>query len=217
MVGWFVTPIPAGAHATSQGWRWSYYALAIALTGMTVLFVLAFEETKYIRPAGVRRPESFPGPRGEAGVTDEPADPSSKKTGELGLKHLQSTREAEVVPSWNTCRQRMRLTTTTDESLVQILIAPSHVIWLPHVLFTALQFGFNVSWLVFIIIMNLIFFSAPSYNFYAAGIGCMLHIPMIIWGKALRVRFQDQYWRAVERSVRGFMLRGSRRLTAARR
>lgn len=178
MIGSFVCPIPAGAIAATEGWRWSYYALSIALTGLTIIFIFAFEETKYIR----RPTTTTVGPSDhEAGTDTKESDPPSpgaaqderKESNPLDVCTSARETSTEAVPALNTYWQRMRLITPTDESLWEILIAPLRVIFFPHVLYPAIQFSFTVSWLVLLVIMSSIFFSSPPYNFTTAGIGYM--------------------------------------------
>lgn len=197
MIGSFVSPIPAGAHAAVQGWRWSYYALSIALTALTVIFVFGFEETKYVRPTTPIRNAA------NLQLTDETntgADGSSvigtvreETYKEHNLETCESRLEAEAVSVPNTYRQRMRLITPTDESLWKLFIAPLSIIFYPHVLFTAVQFTFSVAWLVLMVVMNSIFFSSPPYNFNTAGVAYMNIGPFIgsIFGSLYGGPFSD--------------------------
>lgn len=79
----------------------------------------------------------------------------------------------------NTWRQRLRFTTPTPESLPRLFVIPLHVITLPHVFFTALQFASGVCWLVLYMSVVSIIFAQPPYNFTTFGIGCMTLGPFV--------------------------------------
>ncbi|KAK0374084.1 major facilitator superfamily transporter [Colletotrichum limetticola] len=168
MAGSFLTPLAAGSQAVTQGWRWSYYALSISLTVLFFMFVFLYEETKYI-------PISL----GESDLTDDNspiggndmAKVRSLDKGGLELNYMRSN-PATNVPL-NSYRERMRLLTPTSESLLRVFILPLHVITLPHVMFTALQFASGVCWLVLFMSVVSVVFSAPPYNFNTAAIGYM--------------------------------------------
>lgn len=171
MIGSYVTPIAAGAIAASEGWRWAYYALSISLTILLLLFIVGFEETKYSRPTLVI---DSVGPHNEDGLEDvdrKHDDDDQEKDSQIYSEAFQD--QGGNAPKLNTYWERMRLVTPTNESLFAILIAPFRVIFLPHILFTALQFSFVVAWLVLTVIMNSIFFSSPPYSFNTAGVGYM--------------------------------------------
>ncbi|KAM5354096.1 hypothetical protein ACJ41O_000746 [Fusarium nematophilum] len=190
MVGSFLTPLAAGSQAAEQGWRWSYYALSIALTILFLVFLLCFEETKYV-PISV----------GEtAGNTSSPVvslpldrkdskDDLDKGDGDL----VTVTSRIDTTIPLNTWRQRLRLSTPTPESLPRLFVMPLHVITLPHVMFTALQFASGVAWLVLFMQVVSVVFSQPPYNFTTAGIGYMTLGPFVgnIFGSIYGGPFAD--------------------------
>ncbi|KAM0430880.1 hypothetical protein ACHAPT_005512 [Fusarium lateritium] len=176
MVGAFLTPLAAGSQAAEQGWRWSYYALSIALTALFVMFLLLFEETKFV-PVSV-------------GKVDTLAS-SAVTSSDLSRKHCKDdidetdrdatttvTRIESTIPI-NTWRQRLRFTTPTPESLLRLFTIPLHVITLPHVFFTALQFASGICWLVLHMSVVSIVFAQPPYSFTTAGIGYMTLGPFV--------------------------------------
>lgn len=178
MIGSFLAPIAGGAQAATQGWRWSYYALAIALTCVSFIFIFCYEETKYVPISNGQR---------EGGPIQTSVDgeaPEKEKLPEgADLTIVASTAMAEPAPPLNTYRQRMRLITKTDESLWKLFVMPLSVITLPHVLFTALQFASAIAWLVLFMPAVSVIFSAPPYSFTTAGVGYMTLGPFV--GNAL--------------------------------
>ncbi|CCF35299.1 hypothetical protein CH063_01278, partial [Colletotrichum higginsianum] len=75
--------------------------------------------------------------------------------------------------------ERMRLLTTTSGSLSRVLILPLHVITLPKVVFTTIQFASGVCWLV--LLMSVVFVAslALPYNFDTQSAGFMVLGPFI--------------------------------------
>ncbi|KAF9878331.1 MFS transporter [Colletotrichum karsti] len=188
MVGSFLTPLAAGSQAVAQGWRWSYYALSIALTVLFVMFVFLYEETKYV-PVTVGERQAF-----ESGTPEFENDLTKTKSMEKNGLELNYT-QSNITPSLplNTYRERMRLVTPTSESLVRVFVLPLHVITLPHVMFTALQFASGVCWLVLFMSVVSVVFSAPPYNFDTASIGYMTLGPFVgnIFGSLYGGPFAD--------------------------
>ncbi|KAH6876545.1 major facilitator superfamily domain-containing protein [Thelonectria olida] len=167
MIGSFLTPMAAGSQAAKQGWRWSQYALSIALTILCLLMVLIFEETKYV-PVTVSREEANTAPSTPNGEDD-------KKTSGTQAVTISTNVEQPL----NTWRERLRFVTPTPESLFKLFMMPLRVITLPHVFFTALQFASGVCWLVLFMTVISIVFSMPPYNFNTAGIGYMALGPFV--------------------------------------
>ncbi|KAF5986294.1 major facilitator superfamily transporter [Fusarium coicis] len=181
MVGSFLTPMAAGTQAANQGWRWSYYTLSIFLTILFVVFIFAFEETKYI-PVSVGEAEND-----DAGSVHDPTTKDIDSKNKIGSELVTVGTHTDPTIHMNSYRQCMRLTTTTSESLPDLFVMPFHVITLPHVMFTALQFASGVCWLVIFMQIISIVFSAPPYNFTTAGIGYMALGPFVgnIFGSIL--------------------------------
>ncbi|KAK2011933.1 major facilitator superfamily transporter [Colletotrichum eremochloae] len=168
MVGSFLTPIAAGAQAVAQGWRWSYYSLSIAMTILSVMFAFLYEETKYIPVTmGEHEMSDFTSPQDKSDLSKI----KSLTESVVELKSMQS--HATTTPRAHTYRERMRLVTPTSESLIKLFVLPLHVITLPHVMFTAIQFASGVCWLVLFMSVIAIVFAAPPYNFDPAAIGLM--------------------------------------------
>lgn len=186
MIGSFLAPMAGGAQAATQGWRWSYSTLAIVLTLILFVFAFAFEETKYIPPISPATASAVGGTAIEVKANHEEeakgrdsGDKEAADTKDLDIKASQSHTLGEVTPPLSTYKQRMRLLTTTNESLFHVFVAPAKVFFFPHVLFTALQFASGVCWLVLLLLMTSILFSAPPYNFDTGGVGLMALGPFV--------------------------------------
>lgn len=186
--GSFLTPMIAGYQASISGWRQSYFALAISLTVLSIVFIPLFEETKYT-------------PVIENGIVDQRQQVEAH-TIDLPLVTLENeTPKAEAVegchhsdlhavhiisddgglfqrPS-NSWRQRIRLFTPTYEPILKTAYYPLFTICFPHVLFTAVQFSSAVCWLVVLSSMISIIFAAPPYNFDSAALSYMFAGPFI--------------------------------------
>ncbi|KAH7172913.1 major facilitator superfamily domain-containing protein [Fusarium sp. MPI-SDFR-AT-0072] len=173
MVGSFLAPMAAGTQAANQGWRWSYYTLSICLTILFVVFIFAFEETKYI-PVSVGEADN-----GDACSEHNPTEKDIDSKNMVGNDLVTVATHTDPTIPMNSYRQCMRLTTTTSESLPRLFMMPFHVITLPHVMFTALQFASGVCWLVIFMQIISIVFSAPPYSFTTAGIGYMALGPFV--------------------------------------
>ncbi|KAM6511099.1 hypothetical protein FALCPG4_016102 [Fusarium falciforme] len=161
IVGSFLTPIPAGAQALHQGWRWSYYALSISLTILSVLFVVAYEETKYV-PAieGVRE-----------GEQDDLFLKADMMTKGANLARSRSVPEQQQPVPLKAYSERLAWLTTTGESLWNLFYFPFLASGLPHVAFASLQYASGVTWLVIQASILSMTFSAPPYNFTTASLG----------------------------------------------
>ncbi|KAI1874387.1 hypothetical protein JX265_004595 [Neoarthrinium moseri] len=174
--GSFLCPLAAGAQAATQGWRFSYYALSICLTILFVAFCFLYEETKYV-------PVNIGSVQVATHSIEDDQEAKTDATSQDKLSPLNRTRSQSISspPTYqtHTYSQRMRLWTPTDESLWKVFILPLHVITLPHVMFTALQFASGVAWLVLLMAMTSVIFSAPPYNFDTSGVGYMTLGPFV--------------------------------------
>ncbi|CAJ0554408.1 Ff.00g129210.m01.CDS01 [Fusarium sp. VM40] len=187
MVGAFLAPMAAGVQASTQGWRWSYYTLSICLTVLFFVFLVAFEETKYI-PVSVGQTEGVE-VSSEHSNSKEDLDEKKKMEGDVATIATQT----EPTIPMNSYRQRLRFITKTNESLPRLFMMPLYVITLPHVMFTALQFASGVCWLVIFMQVTSIVFSAPPYLFTTAGVGYMALGPFVgnIFGSIYGGSFAD--------------------------
>ncbi|KAF4966919.1 hypothetical protein FSARC_5452 [Fusarium sarcochroum] len=172
MFGTFLTPLLAGVQAQNQSWRASYRTLGICLFVLLILFIFTFEETKYIPvlEAGGPQPSQTQANIPEVGASTESTGDEVKTTLD-SVPTGESIHEAPPRPK--TYRERMRFLTPTSESLWHLFAFPLHVIWLPHILFTALQYAAGIIWLSVMAAMTSRIFSAPPYNFNTAQLGYM--------------------------------------------
>ncbi|MBH1945639.1 hypothetical protein I5L01_15590, partial [Erythrobacter sp. YJ-T3-07] len=151
MMGSFLTPMIAGYQASITGWRDSYFALAITLTILTVIFFPLFEETKYVPIANnqdtVLRASHMASTQHPLSGNEQNSSEKDIKTANLDTDpELQASRVASntmgtALPGPNSWRQRLRFLTPTDEPLLKTAYYPLYTACLPHVVFTAVQFA----------------------------------------------------------------------------
>ncbi|KAH8698741.1 putative MFS transporter [Talaromyces proteolyticus] len=189
MIGSFLTPMAAGAQATNQGWRWSYYTMSIFTGVIFLLFVLFYEETKYSRVI-----DGIPAPNDtiyDAQLSNSPHPESAKfdKTGRdpqvvdtATVPIRQSSRDHEVdqsipIKPWRT---RLALITPTSEPIWSYFYRPFLILLrFPTVLFTGLQYASGIVWLTIMSSVLALVFPLPPYNFSPAQVGYMSSGPFI--------------------------------------
>ncbi|KAJ0330135.1 hypothetical protein COL922a_012542, partial [Colletotrichum nupharicola] len=185
MIGNFLAPTLAGIQAASMGWRWAYYTVGIILTILFLLFLFFFEETKYVLVSvGVSTVEDPD--------LEETQNKLRKSKSNATAPHLANDRQLpekyedqgieQVGPQIllpNKYRQRMCLSTPTEESLLSSYIAHFKMAVFPHVVFSAIQCANAMAFLVLLTSINSIMFAAPQYDFSTAGVGLMLIGPFI--------------------------------------
>lgn len=204
LAGNFLSPMLAGVHATSSGWRWVYYTLSI-FTGLIMLaFIFLYEETKYI-PFHVGQPTSRvldtqndndphleekgstvttkASPRHEEPTatirTDAPAE-TRKPEETTAISHTDTRGEINHSIPMLTWRQRLSWTRTTDDSLWELFVRPIQIMWrIPIATFAAFQYAVALCWLVnMIVVLNMVFPYEP-YNFTPAQVGYMCVGPFL--------------------------------------
>ncbi|PWI71494.1 hypothetical protein PCL_11588 [Purpureocillium lilacinum] len=168
LAGSFLTPMAAGVQAVEQGWRASYRALAIVMTILAVLFIVAFEETKF----------EWTVFQGVAAETEEATHAELTLDEKDGISMHGDGETGSERPSFPRYL-RLQLFSTSNESLWRSYYQPAYACWLPHVIFASLQFASGVCWLVFMSSMISILFTAPPYNFDAAEVGYMFAGPCV--------------------------------------
>ncbi|RDA85415.1 hypothetical protein CP532_1521 [Ophiocordyceps camponoti-leonardi (nom. inval.)] len=165
MTGSFLTPMAAGAQGIKDGWRVSYATLAAAMTALTLIFFVALEETKFSRPIA-----------GEKSISEDKASMYKMES----FESEPATIEPPVVKKRGFFQSaRLQFITKTDESLWKIFYYPVLSFWFPQVVFASIQLGSSICWLVTMASMISIVFSAPPYNFDAAGLGFMYAGPCV--------------------------------------
>ncbi|KAM4056009.1 major facilitator superfamily protein [Hirsutella rhossiliensis] len=171
MAGSFLTPMAAGIQGITSGWRASFASLATSMSILTVVFIVALEETKFV-PA-VRQTS-----------LDDQDSMYRMDSAESDLKALAAVTELERGSQDDPMSQppskpsflrgaRLQLITKTDESLWKVFYFPIYSWWFPHVVFSWLQLGSSICWLVVMASVLTIVFSEPPYSFDAAGLGYM--------------------------------------------
>lgn len=167
LAGTFLMPMAAGAQAVESGWRSSYLTLAAILTGLSVVLIFVFEETKFV-------PEATP---------EADAISIHEAYAEEGMDSKSSIASASLSqPRCSTFRaylHSMRFLTPTNESIPQATYAPVLTAGLPHVMFNSLQLASGICWLVVLSSMTSVIFSAPPYNFDPAAVGYMFGGPCV--------------------------------------
>ncbi|KAL1852147.1 hypothetical protein VTK73DRAFT_9269 [Phialemonium thermophilum] len=186
MIGSFLTPMAAGVQAQNEGWRWSYYTLAIFLTVLFVVCCFAYEETKYVVPdaSGASDHDAAAAAAAAAGpqksdAQEERHDGEDAKSQRLEPHTSPASDHQRRPPPLKTYRQRLRLITKTPEPFWKLLYFPVYVAFLPHVFFTSLQYAAGVAWLVISSATIAMVLPFPPYNFGPAAIGYMGVAPFI--------------------------------------
>lgn len=168
MAGSFLTPMAAGIQGIASGWRVSFASLATSMSILTVFFIVALEETKFVPTV---RQTSL-------GNQDSLYRIESDLKGRASVVELERGPQGDAMfrpAKKRSCLRgaRLQLITKTDESLWKVFYFPIHSWWFPHVVFSWLQLGSSICWLVVMGSVLAIVFSAPPYNFDAAGLGYM--------------------------------------------
>ncbi|PHH93369.1 hypothetical protein CDD83_5923 [Cordyceps sp. RAO-2017] len=160
--GAFLAPMAAGIHASISGWRSSYFLLGYFMIILLVLFILTFEETKYV-PAPSGTTKDYYGADSKLGSIEYEASVRDK------------IRQRPPFPRY----LRLQLITRTNESLWKTFFYPIHAIWYPHIIFTYLEFASGVCWFVVVSSIAAIVFARPPYSFNPAQVGLMFGGPLI--------------------------------------
>lgn len=167
----------AGTQATKQGWRWSYHTMGIFNAILFVLFVIMYEETKYI--------PVLTGQASTASGEEEDLDPQNKvdrKDSKVIISgepdHLRQ--ELDLTIPRSSWRKRLALITPTPEPIWPHFYHPFHVlVRFPTVMFTAIQYAAGIIWLTIMSNVLSLVFPLPPYNFTPEQIGFMSLGPFI--------------------------------------
>ncbi|CAL5873661.1 uncharacterized protein PFLUO_LOCUS7943 [Penicillium psychrofluorescens] len=185
MIGSFLTPMAAGVQATAQGWRWSYRTMGIFNAILMVIFLVAYEETKYV-PVLTGQVHS--------GSSDDDLSDTAKDLDQQAFRTKAQAdtktsipvepnnlhRELDLTIPHNSWRKRLALVTATPEPIWPHYYRPFYVlICFPPVMFAALQYAAGVIWLTITAnVLSLVFPLAP-YHFTPEQIGFMSLGPFI--------------------------------------
>lgn len=181
----FLTPMAAGVQATAQGWRWSYRTMGIFNAILMVIFLVAYEETKYV-PVLTGQVHS--------GSSDDDLSDTAKDLDQQAFRTKAQAdtktsipvepnnlhRELDLTIPHNSWRKRLALVTATPEPIWPHYYRPFYVlICFPPVMFAALQYAAGVIWLTITAnVLSLVFPLAP-YHFTPEQIGFMSLGPFI--------------------------------------
>ncbi|KAF5004857.1 hypothetical protein FDECE_8639 [Fusarium decemcellulare] len=176
MIGSFLSSIIAGYMAADGNWRLCYWVTFAVEAVLLVYFCLFFEESKYIPRIEARTLESpqnisVSSNKKDTSSASENAEQSiaiTPQASNTGAHHINSN-----IPllSW---RQRMRLVTKTDQSLLDIAWTSAVILFrFPVVMYTALQYAFCLCWISAQASLVSIVFTQPPYNFGTVGVGNM--------------------------------------------
>lgn len=175
----FLTPMAAGAQATRHGWRSSYQTMGIFNIVVLLLFIVMYEETKFV-PLLV----------GETSIADgeDTVDAKSPRTTDLQTESItvpsvtEQARSHHILDLTIPCRswrQRLALATPTPEPLWPHFYRPFGVLIFPAVAFAALQYAAGVVWLTVLSNILSLTFPLPPYLFSPEQIGYTSAGPLI--------------------------------------
>ncbi|PFH58102.1 hypothetical protein XA68_14147 [Ophiocordyceps unilateralis] len=150
----------AGAQTLYSGWRSSYLTVACFMTALTLLFLVSFEETKFVPP---------PQQNSDIDFSD---GASVRKDNTMEFVSTMPV-ESSVPTSTQRSRLRLQLITKTNESILRDMYYPVLTAWYPQVVFTYIEFASGVTWVVITSLMTSIIFSKPPYNFNSLQVGFM--------------------------------------------
>lgn len=182
----FLTPIAAGTQAVNQGWRWSYYTLSIFNAVLLLLFVIGYEETKYIKvvdgneTSNEQNDTSAQQSATRVTSTQKSRDPQVMSKTDLPFGPSVGHHELDYSIPMNSWRKRLALFTPSCEPLWPHYYRPFYIlIRFPTVLYTGLQYAAGVVWLTVMVTMFALVFPLPPYNFNPAQIGYLGIGPLI--------------------------------------
>jgi hypothetical protein len=142
-----------------------------------VIFVFAFEETKY---TGHLIGAVFEEPQVESAelVSNPEAVGNAKKRDEM--VEASQTRSQELDHTPKTYRQRMRLVTPTPENLLKVTFRPVEALFcLPGIAYGAVLYGTTLAWVACFISIQSIYMPYPPWNFNTTKIGLLFLAPFI--------------------------------------
>ncbi|EKG10849.1 Major facilitator superfamily [Macrophomina phaseolina MS6] len=187
--GTFLAPVVAGISAVNQGWRWIWWWTAILLGANLVMFVFAYEESKYtpvLTSIAANQSENigYPAPKVK-----------SQKTGAKLTEESTDGEESPDAEPWplprKSSRQRFALVTRTpgDPVSVRQMIVRFVVVLFkfPAASYTALVYASLLAWFSVILTTLSTYFTLPPYNFDSMQIG-LLNLPPFI-GSAIGLVF----------------------------
>ncbi|RDA84773.1 hypothetical protein CP532_1008 [Ophiocordyceps camponoti-leonardi (nom. inval.)] len=181
-MGTSLSPLAAGAQAKEYGWRSSFKTLAAIMTGITTLFCLFFEETKFVPPRDSRRHK-----HDEYDEKNERIEVLSSSSSSSTNNMERFDEERKTAKENNNNKKgsryphnmRLQLVTPTNESLLKTLVEPLQACHMPHVIVTGLLFGLGLAYVVILGSMKAIIFPEAPYNFDPRQLGLLQLGPLI--------------------------------------
>ncbi|EFY97710.1 Major facilitator superfamily transporter [Metarhizium robertsii ARSEF 23] len=185
-VGAFLGPVAAGYIVDSQGWRWMWWWCVIFFGVNLLLVVFFFEESKYVG-AIQGQPVADTASIRDVVKTDtdsrhveEKAYKSDFRISEDDVQRTESRSYIDGSIPMKSYRERMRLVTRTDESILRHMHEPFPVLFtFPAVAFTAITYGSMLAVFAILVSVQAIYLFSPPYNFSAAGVGLMNIAPFV--------------------------------------
>ncbi|KAJ5996297.1 hypothetical protein N7522_007957 [Penicillium canescens] len=186
MIGSFLTPMAAGAQATSQGWRMSYQTMGVFNVVLFLCFCFLYEETKYV-PLFTGRTSNTEEEDEETEVYSQHKKKQQNKgdTTTAGQKIKSATEPSaghhhlDLTIPHNSWKKRLALVTPTPEPIWPHFYRPFCVFIFPAVAFAALQYAAGVVWLTVLSNVLSLTFPLPPYSFTPEQIGFTSAGPLI--------------------------------------
>ncbi|KAF5694101.1 hypothetical protein FDENT_1405 [Fusarium denticulatum] len=176
MIGSFLSPVIAGYMAANGNWRLCYWITTAVDGALLLYFCFFFEESKYIPRLEAQQlssevPTPIPATKKDNISETQTGEMSTCVTLETSIAPLHRINSDIPLLTW---RQRMRLVTKTDESLLGIVrTAVVTLFRFPAVMYTALTYAFCLCWISAQASIISIVFTQPPYNFGTVGVGNM--------------------------------------------
>ncbi|KIW05911.1 hypothetical protein, variant [Verruconis gallopava] len=192
-IGNYLAPVAGGYIAiSSQGWRWSFWYLAIFQGIISVLLIFFLEETQYVPDDGINAQV----PSGRNASIDASAEEKSAKEKqdeidegivlEIGSNKITSRRRLVEIDTTIPMRSRGRryamytLTSVSHYSWARHLYQPFALLYyFPAVAFAALQWAFCLAALSIVAVSTSNIYPYAPYNFSAADVGNLNIAPAI--------------------------------------
>ena len=171
-VGAFIGPVVMGYAVQNEGWRWMWKITAILIGIDLAVSLVCFEETKYI-------------PYYHGHVVEQPGNSprrdSNLKSSESQMEPTDTQPSVEVTAyKPTTYRQRLALTTPTDEPILRHFYQPITILFtIPGVAYAAVTYGTMLAWISMISSAVAYYPGLPPYNLTPNQIGLLSLGPFV--------------------------------------
>lgn len=178
----FLTPVAAGAQAQHSGWRWSYWALAIASSAIFLLFLCFFEESKYLPVLNASATTGQAGSASNAGVDAHVPEieyyiANPTKALEDAPNHVAQLSQSGMEqgsPPMQKRIKRLRLISPSNENLWATFLKPLKVLVLfPAITYTAVLYGFCLVWIAVTSSVQAVLLPYAPWDFNPTQVGLM--------------------------------------------